>query len=286
MEPNPERFPILSFVMARLHLNKPSTGDLPEAPFHDIEQPPPPAEELELVQRMPHLNHPDLISAMSSAISDVMHTRSILQTLGERPDHEAVDASRVRIAEIEAVLSAQLEEIVRSPRPEGVDRLKWRAEQAEKEKECRAMAERERIAYKAVIQLDEMHEAYEKLLKDAEDRLVKMYGSAADTEKGSVKEDLQVNEEVIGILQEGSVKCLERVDLSSRQLRFLPEAFGRLRGLVSLDVSKNQLELGARSSEEAARWIRSITDIALCKSCRIRERIFYVALGGESNLID
>ncbi|KAJ0971946.1 hypothetical protein J5N97_019905 [Dioscorea zingiberensis] len=242
MEPNPERFPILSFVMSRLNLNKPSDVPSEDLP-HDIEQPPPPDGVVELVERMPHLKHPDLISAMSSAVSDVTHTRSILQTLGERPDHEAVDAARARVAEIEGDLSRQLEEIVRAPRPEGVDRVMWRAEQAEKEKECRAMAERERIAYKAVIQLDEMHEAYEKLLKDAEDRLVKMYGSAADTEEGFVKEDEQVNEEVIGILQEGSAKCLERVDLSSRQLRFLPEAFGRLRGLVSLDVSKNQLEV-------------------------------------------
>lgn len=72
---------------------------------------------------------------------------------------------------------------MRSLRLEGVDRLKWCAGQTDKEKEWHAMAEQERIAYKSVLQLDGMHKAYEKLLKDAEDRLMKMYGSAADTEK-------------------------------------------------------------------------------------------------------
>nr|XP_010912988.1 plant intracellular Ras-group-related LRR protein 3 [Elaeis guineensis] len=254
MDPSPKSFPILSYVMSRLPSIVGRRSETPVEP--DIEQPPiddsrrRPHEVVELVERMPHLNNPELLAAMVAAVSDVSQTRSVLRTLGERPDHEAVDDARARIAEIDAALARDLEEIVRAPRPEEEDRLQWRTEQAEREKECRARAERERRAYKAVIQLDEMHEAYENLLKDAEEQLVKIYRSAeagGDGAEGSrapaVKEDEPANEEVIGILQEASGKCLERVDLSDRQLRYLPEEFGKLNGLVYLNLSNNQLEV-------------------------------------------
>ncbi|EHA8587695.1 Plant intracellular Ras-group-related LRR protein 1 [Cocos nucifera] len=253
MDPNPKSFPILSYVMSRLPSIVGRRSQTPLEP--DIEQPAVDdsrrhSDAVELIERMPRLNNPELLAAMAAAVSDVAKTRSVLQTLGERPDHEAVDDARARIAEIEATLARELEEIVRAPRSDEVDRLQWRAEQAEREKECRARAERERRAYRAVIQLDEMHEAYENLLKEAEERLVKIYRSAeaggSGDEGTSVpagQEDEPVKEEVIGILQEASEKCLERVDLSDRQLRYLPEAFGKLRGLVSLNLSSNQLEM-------------------------------------------
>ncbi|XP_008796587.1 plant intracellular Ras-group-related LRR protein 3-like [Phoenix dactylifera] len=252
MDPSPKSFPILSYVMSRL----PSiVGRRSETPVErDIEQPPVddshrrPLEAVELVERMPRLNNPELLAAMVASVSDVAQTRSVLQTLGERPDHEAVDDARARIAEIDAALARDLEEIVRAPRPEEADRLQWRAE---REKECRARAERERRAYKAVIQLDEMHEAYDNLLKDAEERLVKIYRSAeaagggADGSRAPAArgEDEPVNEEVIRILQEASGKCPERVDLSDRRMRYLPEDFGKLHGMVSLNLSNNQLEV-------------------------------------------
>jgi hypothetical protein len=36
---------------------------------------------------------------------------------------------------------------------------------------------------------------------------------------------------------------VERVDLADRQLRLLPEPVGRIRGLLALDVSRNQLKV-------------------------------------------
>ena len=38
-------------------------------------------------------------------------------------------------------------------------------------------------------------------------------------------------------------RTLERVDLADRQLRLLPEPVGRIRGLLALDVSRNQLKV-------------------------------------------
>lgn len=194
---------------------------------------------------MPHLTDPKLLAAMTHAVSDVAQTRSVLKLIGERPDHEAVDNAKAKLVEIEAVLSKQLEEIVLSPRPENIDILQWRAHQAEREKECRESAEKEKNIYKSMIQLDEMHDAYEKLLKDAEKRLVEIYESAGKGAAEYSEEEKpvgdEVNEEVVGILQEAYGKVMERVDLSGRRLRLLPEAFGRIPGLVVLNLSNNQL---------------------------------------------
>ncbi|KAF2311459.1 hypothetical protein GH714_023203 [Hevea brasiliensis] len=185
---------------------------------------------------------------MTSAIADVAQTRSILQTLGPRPDHETVDTARLKLSEIESNLSTQLEEIVLSPQPAEVDRLEWRAHLADKEQHCRQASEKEKNLYKTILQLEEMHESYEKLLKAAEQRLVKIYEKAEmgeeekdEKNKGEVYE--QLNEEIVGILQEASGKGLERVDLSNRRLLYLPEAFGRIHGLRVLNLSNNQLEV-------------------------------------------
>lgn len=54
----------------------------------------------------------------------------------------------------------------------------------------------------------------------------------------------EVNQRVVRILQEGlSGNGVQRAELSRCQLRFLPEAFGKLRGLLVLDLSRNQLEV-------------------------------------------
>uniref|UniRef100_A0A5B7AZE7 Putative plant intracellular Ras-group-related LRR protein 9-like n=1 Tax=Davidia involucrata TaxID=16924 RepID=A0A5B7AZE7_DAVIN len=255
MDPNPKTFPILSYVMSKL----PSIGPkhAADSPEFDVEQPRPlsdastsTAPSFELTDRMPHLTDPKVMASMRLAVSEVAQTRSVLQTLGDRPDHESVDKAKAKLAEIESNLSKQLGEIVLSPRPADVDRLEWRSHLADKEKERRQAAEKEKQMYKAVIQLDEMHEAYGKLLNGAEEKLVKIYEKAAaggDAGAEGSGEYLpvaeEVNEEVVGILQEASGKGIERIDLSGRRLRFLPEAFGRLRGLLVLNLSSNHLEV-------------------------------------------
>lgn len=255
MDPNPKSFPILSYVLARI----PSLSPRQPAAEFDIEQPASPSSRhaphhpshpssssSRIVDELPHLSDPKVLASMTTAISDVAQTRSVLKTLGERPDHEAVDTSKAKLADVEANLSAKLQEIVLSSRPADVDLLQWRAHLAEKENECRQAADKEKQVYKAIIQLDEMHEAYEKMLKEAEERLVKIYESA---ERGLQDVDQldpiseEVDEEVAKILQEAKEKEMDRISLSGRRLRFLPEEFGRIRGLVVLDISSNQLQV-------------------------------------------
>lgn len=108
------------------------------------------------------------------------------------------------------------------------------------------------MGLRALIQLDETYEAYEALLKDSEHKLDEIYRSAMEQAEPSVKDSFEaeaeqeeveeeVNEEVIELLEKG--KMLDRVDLSNRGLKRLPEAFGKLSGLVYLNLSGNQLEV-------------------------------------------
>lgn len=87
------------------------------------------------------------------------------------------------------------------------------------------------------MKLEEMHEDCERQFKEAEEMLSRVYDSVS-------AELVDVNEDVVKILKEaerGGV--VEAVDLADRQLKLLPEAFGRLHGLVSLNLSRNHLEV-------------------------------------------
>ncbi|XP_019153190.1 PREDICTED: plant intracellular Ras-group-related LRR protein 9-like [Ipomoea nil] len=249
MDPDPSNFPILSYVMSKL----PSFGSLSVTPASadDMERPTartrqPQNPHFEITDRMPHLTDPNVVVAMRLAIVDVAQTRSLLKALGNRPDHETVDTAKAKLAEIDAFLSKQLDEmIVPSPRP------------VEKDDEgMRKEAEKQRELYKAVIELDEMHQAYVVLLKEAERRLGKIYdvavaggdvaaaleGKEDHMNTGGVKEEEVVNEEIVAIFKETLEKGVERVDLSGRQLNLLPEAFGRICSLLVLNLSNNDLK--------------------------------------------
>ncbi|KAK4794884.1 hypothetical protein SAY86_012878 [Trapa natans] len=259
MDPNPKSHPVLSYVMARLPSVGPrytpptpkagAGGGLPSDFVEiSIDQPsdpsmsssPPP----QIVDQMPHLAHPQLFASMANAVSDVAQIRAVLRTLGDRPDHETVDEARSKIAEIDSGLAKKLEEIVLSPRPSNVDRLEWRSHLAEKESQCRGQAEKEKNHYRSIIAHDELHDAYELMVKEAEEKLVRMYERATvDSQSQAEGVIEEISEEVVGVLRDGlGSGSLERVDLSGKRLRILPEAFGKIQSLVVLNLSKNQLE--------------------------------------------
>jgi hypothetical protein len=138
MDPNPNSHPILSYVLSRLPPSLSFKRTQKISSEFDIEQPAPPPEDhsaadlhgLDLSERMPGLKDPAVLAAMSKAVSDVAQTRSVLQTLGPRPDHEVIDKARARMVELDSELSPQLEEIVlASPREEDSDGLQLQAEQ-------------------------------------------------------------------------------------------------------------------------------------------------------------
>ncbi|KAL4558828.1 hypothetical protein LXL04_037031 [Taraxacum kok-saghyz] len=95
---------------------------------------------------MPHLSDPQLMASMRSAVAD---------TLGDRPDHEALDAAKARLAEIDSMFSNDLDEIKLSDK---VD--------LEEEKQKKVI-ERERQMHKTLISLDQMHQSYDRMLCEA-----------------------------------------------------------------------------------------------------------------------
>ncbi|PHT65835.1 hypothetical protein T459_30260 [Capsicum annuum] len=114
-----------------------------------------------------------------------------------------------RSYEIKADLLKWLEDVVLLPHPPEMERQDWRLDLAVKEEECR----------KAVDNENEV------------------------SGKKSSKVKKEVNEQVIGILQEASGKSMERVDFSGRQLRMLPKAFGKIHSLIMLNLSNNKLNI-------------------------------------------
>ncbi|KAL4560762.1 hypothetical protein LXL04_032916 [Taraxacum kok-saghyz] len=87
-----------------------------------------------------------------------LQTAAAARTRGDRPDHEAVDAAKARLAEIDSMFSNDLDEI----------------KLEEKQKKA---IERERQMHKTLISLDQMHQSYDKMLCKAEKRLEKLYES-------------------------------------------------------------------------------------------------------------
>ncbi|KAK2374264.1 plant intracellular Ras-group-related LRR protein [Trifolium repens] len=189
--PNPNDFPILSFLLNHLH---PQTyPPLPNQLYHN------------LLTHFPHFSNPKLLTSLTNLISNlnITHTLSFLHTLGPRPDPSSVSASRAKIAEPDADVAV----------------------------------------YQALLKVEDMHEECVKQLRVAEEKLVEGYRFfVEELMKGVGDED--VNEGVVGILrkvEEGEV--LEKVDLSDMKLRVFPEVFGKMKGLVLLNLSHNQLKV-------------------------------------------
>ncbi|KAM0839122.1 hypothetical protein ACQ4PT_060517 [Festuca glaucescens] len=233
MDPSPSSHPILAYVLRRLPSIKTGSPRLSSA--RDLEQPPPPSPsprapsgpaEFELVERMPGLRHPSVLASMTRAVADITCARDAIRHLDPRPDHELVDAAH-------AFLRSHAQGDHVEPGKEG------------EEIEEKVEASRE------VVRLDEEHEAYGALLREAEEKLERVYRMAmhgrdvveAGGKRGDDEGSGAVDEEVVRVLTEAEEgKVVERVLLADRQLRHLPEQLGRIRSLLVLDVSRNQLQ--------------------------------------------
>ncbi|MBA0632213.1 hypothetical protein Godav_001003, partial [Gossypium davidsonii] len=196
-----------------------------------------------IVNQMPHLSSPNVLSSMIHAVSDVFQTRSFLQNLAPRPDHESVNMARSKLAEIVSSVTKSVEELGLCPRPLEVDLLEWRAFLVSEELEVRKEADKEKPTHRLILQLDEMHEAYEKLLKEAEQRKQKgehwKEWSCLEGGSGFCLKPLArltvIPEWIAGFGK------LEQLNLASNLLESLPISIGLLQNLKDLNVSGKKL---------------------------------------------
>ncbi|KAI7748860.1 hypothetical protein M8C21_024947 [Ambrosia artemisiifolia] len=245
--PSPRKMRILKYVMTRIpsfkrrqlqeleneRLLRPSA--LPET-YTELSQR---ESYTELAERVAQLTDDDILGKIRAVVVEVSQIRSVIQTLGERPDPEAVGLAKSRYAEAESPFAVQF------------DGISLTEEEMEVVEKRRRAAKREMQMYSALISLDEMHETYNKLLVVAERRLHKLYDtakaagklSAIDKKVSSFLPSIteEVKEEMADILQDALMNGVERIDLSYRQLPFVPEAFGKLRTLVFLNLFANKL---------------------------------------------
>ncbi|KFK43566.1 hypothetical protein AALP_AA1G142800 [Arabis alpina] len=164
-----------------------------------------------LANRYPLLTNPHVLSSLIDSLpSTITQTLFVFGSLGPRPDSLSVSSARSKIAQIQEMDSFPPED-----------------------------ADKEEQIYATVVRLEEVHEGYEKQLRDLEEELGKVYGSAVDSLDGGD----EVNEEVLSVIKEGEDGgVVERIDLSDRQLKLVPEALGKIVGLVSLNLSCNDLK--------------------------------------------
>ncbi|TYG37288.1 hypothetical protein ES288_D13G129700v1 [Gossypium darwinii] len=265
MDPSPTTYPLLSYVMSLLPFDGPAFN--PQDPSATSSSTDPP----HIVNQMPHLSSPNVLSSMIHAVSVVSQTRSFLQNLGPRPDHESVNMARSKLAEIVSSVTKSVEELGLCPRPLEVDLLEWRAFLVSEELEVRKEADKEKPTHRLILQLDEMHEAYEKLLKEAEQRLVKIYENTEKVGVNSQEVEEEVNEDVAMVLQETERRALERVELSERRIRVLPQAFGKINEWIAGFGKLEQLNLASNLLEITANldWVAPELERLSLKNCSI-----------------
>lgn len=107
--------------------------------------------------------------------------------------------------------------------------------QVQEEKELRGAAEKQKLPYLSVIQLDIIHQSYEDALKKISNPV---------EPNAPVASDVTSSSEVERILEEVTSKKSVHLDLSSRALRCVPSSLADVCTLSSLNLSNNQLEVG------------------------------------------
>eukprot|EP00249_Psilotum_nudum_P004607 c1810_g1_i1 orf=157-1662(-) len=169
--------------------------------------------------------------------------RSPFDALGARPEPALLSQATRAITCIDSQLAKKLELIRLSDldRPPGVDAPQWAALKAQKEAKAREEAEKEKLPYKSVVHLNEIHQIYENLLKHEDSGITKTLEVIRSfVEREHV--NLESRQEVARLLLEATQSRSDKLDLSGRLLVSLPVSFGKMTMLVSLDLSCNRLK--------------------------------------------
>lgn len=113
----------------------------------------------------------------------------------------------------------------------------WWAVHDVQEFALREAAEKEKILYKSVILVDELHQSYKEDNQEQED------GKKADSKVAQLSADDMSNAEATRLLQDAVTNKRETLDLSNQSLSHLPDSIGQIVTLVSLNLSNNRLQV-------------------------------------------
>jgi hypothetical protein len=101
--------------------------------------------------------------------------------------------------------------------------------------------EREKIPYKSVILLDELHQSYEEEKSEKEEK--DFDGKFSDSKIAPLSSDEKSHAEATQLLEEAFDREKDKLDLSEKILSHIPESIGLIISLKSLDLSNNQLQV-------------------------------------------
>lgn len=149
-----------------------------------------------------------------------MEIKPVLSMLGPRPGSEAVEAAKQAVALIDRRLAV---ESTAEDLP------------VERQKELREAAEREKLPYMAVIQLETLHQSYEELVKDSS---AQTPTTTTTTTMWEADFTMEIEKELSAV----AAKKTDHFDCSGRALKSLPRSLTSASFLASLNLSNNEME--------------------------------------------
>lgn len=168
------------------------------------------------------------------------------ESLGTRPSHDLVKASRKAVSRIESELQWKIKAIEALPNPPDMDISICKAAKAAMEAEAKKLAEEEKAQHRSIIQLEELYQMYDNMIVKKSDNPANSR-SVADIQ-GNMKVDVQqllheLNGLILFNLPDSAHKLstIAKLDLSNNNMKCLTESVTSLVNLRTLDVHSNQL---------------------------------------------
>jgi Leucine-rich repeat (LRR) protein len=167
------------------------------------------------------------------------------RSLGTRPSHDLVKQSRKAVSRIETEFAWKIQAIAALPNPPDMDISLCEAAKAAMEAEAKRIAEEEKAPHRSVIQLEELFQMYDSMVKKSENPAISK--TEADIQ-GNMKLDLpQLLHELSRLLllnlpdSAHKLSTIAKLDLSNNNMKRLPESVTSLVNLRALDAHSNQL---------------------------------------------
>lgn len=124
------------------------------------------------------------------------------------------------------------------PAPAGVDVEQFQKLQGKKQEAVIAEGEAAKEPYQAIVDLEHEHRHLHALAKHAE---LALMGSTSAEEAERMRRE-EGERQLLADIQDAAKRQAATLDLSHRDIEWLPEALGRLTSLVSVDLSFNRLK--------------------------------------------